>query len=334
MFAQRSFFENLVGIVVGGLLLLSNIALGHHSISPFDRESIQELEGTVSSVQWINPHIRLTIRVGDEEWEVDGDSPNAAERQGLTRESMQVGDEVRLAGWPSTLGRREVFLTNILIDGAETVVMDLNLPLVFTQSEEAPFVDPAEADADRGIFRVWSSSGELYQLRSPYVLTPAAEAARADWEPYTDQLALRCVAPGMPNAILNPYPIEIIDRGDQILIRIEEWEAVRTVDMVSETIPEDASGSLLGYSVGRWEDDRTLVVETGRVDFPYLDDAGTPMSNDARMIERFSLSQDGNELDYEIAVTDSENLVEPVVWVAAWTWIPGTIIRPYECEVE
>ena len=334
MFAQRSFFENLVGIVVGGLLLLSNIALGHHSISPFDRESIQELEGTVSSVQWINPHIRLTIRVGDEEWEVEGDSPNAAERQGLTRESMQVGDEVRLAGWPSTLGRREVFLTNILIDGAETVVMDLNLPLVFTQSEEAPFVDPAEADPDRGIFRVWSSSGELYQLRSPYVLTPAAEAARADWEPYTDQLALRCVAPGMPNAILNPYPIEIIDRGDQILIRIEEWEAVRTVDMVSETIPEDASGSLLGYSVGRWEDDRTLVVETGRVDFPYLDDAGTPMSNDARMIERFSLSQDGNELDYEIAVTDSENLVEPVVWVAAWTWIPETIIRPYECEVD
>jgi hypothetical protein len=334
MFAQRSFFENLVGIVVGGLLLLSNIALGHHSISPFDRESIQELEGTVSSVQWINPHIRLTIRVGDEEWEVEGDSPNAAERQGLTRESMQVGDEVRLAGWPSTLGRREVFLTNILIDGAETVVMDLNLPLVFTQSEEASFVDPAEADPERGIFRVWSSSGELYQLRSPYVLTSAAEAARVNWDPYTDQLSLRCVAPGMPNAILNPYPIEIIDRGDQILIRIEEWEAVRTVDMVLETIPEGVSDSLLGYSVGRWEDDRTLVVETGRVDFPYLDDAGTPMSNDVRMIERFSLSQDGNDLAYEISVTDSENLVEPVVWVAAWTWIPGTIIRPYECEVD
>ncbi len=334
MFAQRSLFENLGGIVVGGLLLLSNTALGHHSISPFDRESIQELEGTVSSVQWINPHIRLTIRVGDEEWEVEGDSPNAAERQGLTRESMQVGNEVRLAGWPSTLGRREVFLTNILIDGAETVVMDLNLPLVFTQSEEASFVDLAEADPDRGIFRVWSSSGELYQLRSPYVLTSAAEAARVNWDPYTDQLALRCVAPGMPNAILNPYPIEIVDRGDQILIRIEEWEAVRTVDMVSETIPEDASGSLLGYSVGRWEDDRTLVVETERVNFPYLDDAGTPMSNDARMVERFSLSQDGNDLAYEISITDSENLVEPVVWDSAWTWIPGTIIRPYECEVE
>ena len=104
--------------------------------------------------------------------------------------------------------------------------------------------------------------------------------------------------------------------------------------MVLDTIPEGVSDSLLGYSVGRWEDDRTLVVETGRVDFPYLDDAGTPMSNDARMIERFSLSQDGNDLAYEISVTDSENLVEPVVWVAAWTWIPGTIIRPYECEVD
>ena len=44
MFVQRSLFENLGGIIVGGLLLLSNIALGHHSISPYDRESIQELE--------------------------------------------------------------------------------------------------------------------------------------------------------------------------------------------------------------------------------------------------------------------------------------------------
>ena len=331
MFAKKNLFENLI---TGGLLLLSSIAFGHHSIAPFDMEAIQELEGTVSSIRWVNPHIRLTLRVGDEEWDVEGDSPNAAERQGLTRDSIQVGDEVRLAGWPSTLGRREVFLTNILIDGTETVVMDLNLPLVFTQPQGAPSVDAEEADPDSGIFRVWSSSGEIYKQRNPYVLTPAAEAAREGWEPLTDMLALQCIAPGMPNAILNPYPIEIVDMGDHIVIRIEEWEAVRTIDMVSEAIPEDAPTSILGYSVGRWEDDLTLVVETARVDFPYLDDAGTPMSNDIRMVERFTLSQDGNDLAYEISATDPENLVEPAVWDAAWTWIPGTIIRPYECEVE
>ena len=332
MFAHDRILENLS--VAGALLLTSSAVMGHHSISPFDMGAIQELEGTVSSIRWVNPHIRLTLRVGDEEWEVEGDSPNAAERQGLTQESIQVGDEVRLAGWPSTLGRQEVFLTNILIDGTETVVMDLNLPLVFTEPAQTPAVEATEADPDSGIFRVWSSSGEIYRLRNPYVLTPSAEAAREGWEPLNDMLALQCVAPGMPNAILNPYPIEIVDRGNEILIRIEEWEAVRTIDMVSETIPEDAPGSLLGYSVGRWEDDLTLVVETGRVDFPYLDDAGTPMSTDVRMVERFTLSQDGNDLTYEISVTDPENLVEPAVWDAAWIWIPETIIRPFECEVD
>ncbi len=326
--------KKLNEIATGMLLLVSGAALGHHSISPYDRESFQELEGTVSGIQWRNPHIGLTLRVGDEEWEVEGDSANAAARQGLMRESIQIGDEIRVGGWPSTFGRRALFLTNVLIDGRETVVMDLNLPFRWTEPPDNRFVEGANAELVRSIFRVWSSSGELYKLRNPYVLTPAAEAAKVGWDPYTDMLALRCESPGMPNAVLNPYPIEFLDEEDKILLRIEEWEAVRTIHMTSQAIPEDAPRSPLGYSVGHWEEDSTFVVETARIDFPYLDDAGTPMSDDVRVIERFSLSEDGTHLDHEISVTDPQNLVEPAVWDAKWRWIPGTVIRPYECDVE
>lgn len=333
MFARDRIFVRPGAVAVAALLLLEVPAFGHHSISPYDTEALQELEGTVAAIRWRNPHIGLTLRVDGVEWEVEGDSANAAARQGLTRDSIRVGDQVRIAGWPSTLGLNAVFLTNILIDGTETVVMDLDLPRVFTEPQETGAIG-ARAEPNRGIFRVWSSSGALYRLRDPYVLTPAAEAAREGWDPYTDMLALSCVAPGMPNAILNPYPIEFVDMGDRIQVLIEEWEAVRTIDMTSGTIPEDAPTSLLGYSVGSWEDDRTLVVDTGRVDFPYLDDAGTPMSGDVRMRERFVLSEDGNDLTYEISVTDPENLAEPAVWDAAWTWIPGVSIQPFECEVE
>ena len=105
------------------------------------------------------------------------------------------------------------------------------------------------------------------------------------------------------------------------------------IDMVSGDIPEDAPVGPLGYSVGRWESE-TLVIETARVDFPYLDDAGTPMSEDVRMVERFTVSEDGTRLDFEIAVTDPQNLAEPAIWDAYWSWIPGTVVRPFECDLE
>ena len=165
------------------------------------------------------------------------------------------------------------------------------------------------------------------------MLASAAQAARAAWDPYADMPALRCIAPGMPNAMHSPYPVEFIDEGDQIRLRIEEWEATRLIDMVAGDVPADAPRSRLGYSVGRWEGD-TLVVETRRVEFPYLDDFGTPMSEEVQMRERFTLSEDGTHLDYELIITDPQNLIEPAVWVGAWTWVPGKQIMPYECDPE
>ena len=50
--------------------------------------------------------------------------------------------------------------------------------------------------------------------------------------------------------------------------------------------------------------------------------------------ERFTVSKDGNRLDYEISVTDPVNLVGTVAWDAAWHWIPGAKILPYECELQ
>jgi hypothetical protein len=100
---------------------------------------------------------------------------------------------------------------------------------------------------------------------------------------------------------------------------------------VSEEIPDAAPRSLLGYSIGHL-DDGVLIIETSKVDFPYLDDDGTPMSEQARLVERFTVSEDGNRLNYEVSVTDPENLVGAATWDAAWKLVPGTRIMPFECE--
>jgi len=319
------------------LVVAAGSAGAHHSVAPFDRTSMQELEGEISAINWRNPHVILTLRVTEEsgqttDWVLEGDSANAAARKGYTRDSLAIGDRVRVAGWPSTRGRRELFVINVLADGVETVITDLDFPLRWTDGSGALRSVAADPSLGRSIFRVWAP-GALYRARAPIVYTAAAQAARAQWDPITDMLALQCIAPGMPNANMNPYPIEFIDAGDRIRLRIEEWEATRMIDMVSATIPVDAPSSLLGYSIGRWEGD-TLVIETAHVDAPYLDDEGTPMSDQVRITERYTVSTDGSRLDYTVTVTDPPNLVEPAVWDAHWTWVPGTVIRPFECELE
>jgi len=288
----------IAGLILGGL---AESTLAHHSVLPFDKDEFSILEGTVSEVRWRNPHVRLKLVVlndagEEEEWDLEGGAANAIARKGLNRDDISVGDRIRVGGWPSKFGREELFVINLqLPTGQETVLMNGDFPLLWTEGSTESEIGPADTKLDRTIFRTWGFA-ELYKPREPFVFTAPAQAARAKWNPYTDMPAIKCIAPGMPNAILNPFPIEFIDEGDQIRLRIEEWEAT--------------------------------------VNFPYLDDDGTPMSEQAKLVERFTVSDDGKRLDYEVSVSDPENLVEPATWVAAWKWVPGTKIMSFECDTD
>jgi hypothetical protein len=323
-------------IVIGLIIAATDASIAHHSIFPFDQGSFVELDGVVLEMLWRNPHVRLKMRVQndageEEEWELEGDSANATARRGLTRDSISVGTRIRVAGHPSNRGLREILLTNILMpNGEEYLATERPRPWRWTEGRAG--VTSPDTSSGPSIFHVWSFE-VLHRVEEPFVFTPAAQAARAAWDPFTDMLALRCIAPGMPNAMHSPYPIEFIDEGNQIRLRIEMWEATRLIDMVSEEIPEDSPSSSLGYAIGRWEGE-TLVVETANIDDPYLDDAGTPMSEEVRVVERFTLSENGTRLDYEVTVTDSPNLAEPAIEYAAWRWVPSIEISPYECIPE
>ena len=137
----------------------------------------------------------------------------------------------------------------------------------------------------------------------------------------------------MPNAILNPYPIEFIDEGDSIRLIIEEWDAVRVIHMNAEDDARSQAPSPLGYSVGRWQG-RTLVIETNQIDWPFLDDKGAPQSERVEIVERITLSEDETRIDHELSVTDPQNLLEPAVWDSFWVYEPGAEIHPFECALQ
>jgi len=329
------------------LVLVPLSAPAHHSVTAFyDRDvEISDVEGIVTSVFWKNPHVGLSLLVenedgGQDEWQLEGGSVNTLIRRGFRQESVRIGDRVRGAGHPSRRNQHEIFVTNLLLpNGEEIIFTDVDVPLRWTDpspssSAASLAVETTAIDetAATGIFRVWSYGGTIHRLRGPLSVTPAALAAKAGWDPLTDDPSLRCEAPGMPNANLNPYPIEFIDDGDAIRLRIEEWDATRVIHMDTDGASADRAESLLGYSVGRWEG-RTLRIETTRVDAPYLDDAGTPQSANAQIVERFTLSEDENRLTYEVVVVDPQYLVAPAIWDASWIWRPGTEIMPFECTL-
>ena len=348
----------LLTTIVLTLLMLASPVLGHHSIAAFyDRNRTTEIEGTVTEIFWRNPHTGFSIEVVNaegvvEEWVTEGSPTSELVRRGFNRDTVKVGDRVRYSGLASRRGERMIFggaPSHLLLpSGEEVQLREMSFEERISQISinrefSASFVDETEpgsaVDATgTGIFKLWSFQ-DRYQLRSPLVLTPAAQAAIDVYDARTDDPSLQCIPPGMPNAILNPYPIELIDEGDRIVQRIEEWGQQRVIHMSEEARGQIQAPSHLGYSDGRWEGN-TLVVETTEIMWPYLDQDGTPMSEDVSMLERYTMSEDESRLHYEIVITDPENLVEPAIWNHTWFYQPGNTILPgiadgerYECRL-
>ena len=83
-----------------------------------------------------------------------------------------------------------------------------------------------------------------------------------------------------------------------------------------------------------------LVVDVTRLNFPFLDQDGRPMSENVSMAERFTMNEDETELKYEVVITDPEYLAEPAIWDHTWYYKPGDEILPgfeagerFECEL-
>jgi hypothetical protein len=89
-----------------GLALLGSVpALAHHAFSAeFDANSPVQLRGTVTKMEWINPHSWIHIDVVNaagetEAWMVEGGAPNAILRRGFDANSLKPGTVILVEGY-------------------------------------------------------------------------------------------------------------------------------------------------------------------------------------------------------------------------------------------
>jgi hypothetical protein len=137
----------------------------------------------------------------------------------------------------------------------------------------------------------------------------------------------------MPTIMEAPYPIEFVrqDNGD-ILLELEEYDLRRPIYMNAGAARELPAPSPLGFSTGRF-DGASLVVTTRRISWPFFSQLGIRQSPAVEIVERFTPSDDGSRLDYEMTVTDPATFTQPVVLRQYWLWLPTVTLLPYECTV-
>lgn len=315
--------------------------LAHHS-GLYDEQDIVAVEGTITAVHWINPHVHITVAAvaadgGTKSWDVEATSLNALERWGVKREWFAVGARVSVKGPVSRFDPNAMAGATVdFADGRKAVLWPTladRLKLADTGGLLPPQTAGAvpASDLSPSIFKVWTPRGRLTETAT-LPLTERARAAKSAYVAARDDPALRCIPPGLPVMLDTPYPIEFVDRGDEIVMRLEEWDGVRTIYTKPGGGPPVQQHSPKGISFGRWEG-KTLAIFTTYIDYPYSDDLGTPQSKDVTVLERYTPSEDGARLETEVTVTDPATYTEPLVRRGWMSFERDQTIKPYQCTL-
>ncbi len=143
----------------------------------------------------------------------------------------------------------------------------------------------------------------------PYL--PAAQAQRKKnrEQRWTADPEAKCFMPGVPRATYLPYPFQIVQGTDKIMVSYEFADTVRLVHM-KDPGPAPAD-SWMGWSVGRWDGDTLVVDVTAQNGDTWLDRSGNYHSDSLHVVERYTL-RSPDVLMYEATIED------PKVFARAW----------------
>ncbi|OUU80910.1 MAG: hypothetical protein CBC38_00200 [Gammaproteobacteria bacterium TMED78] len=331
-------------IIFLNFLLLPSVIFSHHSTSEFDRSVVTEVRGKIINMLWKNPHVMFEVETveGDPNsiWLAEGGSISGQRRRGVTADNVKVGDIISLAGNPSTRRNNVMVLTSMLLSNGVEVPLTRNAtprwPDAGKFTPEAPPTN-ASTEEESDFYRVWSWGFKergwwFFGGPENFPLTDKAISLAAQWNEYEDNLQQECIAPGMPNTMGNPYPIEFIEHENYIELKAEEFDVTRTI-YLEEQNQDSILPSPLGHSIGKWVDINTLEIVTTKINYPYFNRVGVSQTTDVKTFERFTLNNSEGRLYYELIVEDSETLTEPFTWDAFWIWNSEEVRGIYDCTL-
>jgi hypothetical protein len=179
----------------------------------------------------------------------------------------------------------------------------------------------------RDLSGVWDAGGSGIAPRgsptSPFtpwgekmskVYRPGDGPRQAPIQEINDPLSTMCDPAGFPRLLLFELrPFQVVQTPNQVLMLYMFEKRWRVIWTDGRELPKDPDPRWYGYSVGRWEDDYTFVVQTiGMDQKTWLDNAGNPHSNDMRVEERYQRINMGT-VELTVTIDDATAYIKP--WV-------------------
>lgn len=324
---------------LGILALSSGSVNAHHSRASYDMASEIVIEGIVVDLAWKNPHIFMTVETEDERGEtarveIEVASVSEARTLGLTRDVIAPAERVLVRAHP---GRRDptkaVGLYVMTSDGA-----------IYPLNTESQVSIRAKAVEATGIAGHWAPTLESFNGFFPTLESwPITESGRAIIAEgmarvNSESIAFLGICEPFPPPTLSIFPdIRTIEVNDStVVMHFEGGVGVameRVIYLNQSDHPADIAPSLMGHSIGSWEDDALVVDTVGFSPHP-VGAILVPSGPRKHLIERFELTEDRLRLEYTFTFDDPELVVEPVSYTALWDHRPDMELSGEVCDPE
>ncbi len=236
---------------------------------------------------------------------------------------------------------------------AAVMVFGLTVAVQPAQAQDEEYMAPRTAAGNPDLNGIWQAIGSAHHDIEPHAARfgPVVEMAalgaipgglgivEGGEIPYTEEAraqqqenlqywlerdpAAKCYMPGVPRATYMPYPFQLVQTPEYVLLAYEFASASRIVymDRPDFVAPVDA---WMGHNIGRWEGETLVIDVTAQVPDTWLDSSGNHHSNQMHVEERYTAISP-NHLMYEATITDPETYTRP------WT-IKLPLYRPHRRE--
>lgn len=309
----------------------------HHSASAFDIAApLLRLEGVVTEVEWASPHVYVYMELGGEDgerWALEGDAPGAHKRMGWDQNTFRAGDRVVATVSPPRDPDARVghLMTIAKDDGTEWNYLDL------ASAFATPSSAGARTESLAGLWEVQIDFNVLFQepmIQVGVGTYPLTERGQESAKAHSDDTmpTLDCIPWSPPHSMIGGLIAIAID-GDTLTLRESEFGTTRTVhlDLASH---EGAEESLLGHSIGSWDDGDLVVDTTHFAEHREGNLTILPSSAERHLVERFSLAADRRSLVYRYELTDPVYLAEPAAFEYRFNFAPEADFEAVPCSTD
>jgi len=357
--------------VGGGLFLCTMSVSAHHVLAAkFNPARSITLTGSISKIDWLNPHVHLLIEVQGAatvtNWAVELESTVDLRRNGWTPDTVKIGDSITVTGFVARNGTKQVSGNTVVVAGTGRKIFTVT-PAQPPKNPPGPVPrwpdgQPRLGSAPGQIGGYWDFPSQTTLVEQGVnvdadengLLRNIADAGKvAPFQPWArdlyvyrqrnflkdDPMFIQCKPQAGPRIFQARYGVVLLEERPFNRVRVlmgggnQNWSLIYLDGRTQDHgTPEEADNPLYwGRARGKWEGD-TLVVDTrGFNDAFWFSNGGLPHTQELHLIERFTRT-DANTLRYEVTIDDPGAYTR--TWTSSWnlTRVPNADLPVYYCQ--